>query len=238
MTNSKLFINDETSKPAATVVLLRPADIGFEVLLLQRNKALKFAGSQWVFPGGKMEAEDGINGDDMLHAAKQAAARETQEEAGIELDADGFQFFAHFTTPTTEVKRFATWFLIGALHEHQDIVIDDSEIVNYQWLTPEQALQEHRSGKLDMLPPTYWALLQLSEFDDHDTAIKHIATQENQEATPHFMPKMIMDKSGLHVLLEYDASYQSDAIAPTGLRHRFVREKGQPDWVYIDERLE
>ncbi len=45
--------------PAATLVLLRdrPAS-GVEVLLIQRHPRSKFAGGDFVFPGGKIEADD------------------------------------------------------------------------------------------------------------------------------------------------------------------------------------
>ncbi len=51
-----------TPLPAATLVLLRDANPGVEVLLMQRHRASKFAGGDFVFPGGKIEVDD--NPDD------------------------------------------------------------------------------------------------------------------------------------------------------------------------------
>ncbi len=48
-----------TPSPASTLVLLRdrsPSDV--EVLLIQRHRASKFAAGDYVFPGGKIEADD------------------------------------------------------------------------------------------------------------------------------------------------------------------------------------
>ncbi|MGH7278364.1 MAG: NUDIX domain-containing protein, partial [Candidatus Rokuibacteriota bacterium] len=45
--------------PSSTLVLLRdrtPGDV--EVLLIQRHRASKFAGGDFVFPGGKIEPDD------------------------------------------------------------------------------------------------------------------------------------------------------------------------------------
>ncbi|MEK7701466.1 MAG: NUDIX domain-containing protein [candidate division NC10 bacterium] len=92
--------------PAATLVLLRDRPVGpFEVLLIRRHAASKFAAGDFVFPGGKIEADD--NPDDAaawcrdldpaeaarvlgLADAPQAALgswigaiRETFEEAGV-----------------------------------------------------------------------------------------------------------------------------------------------------------
>ena len=100
--------------PAATVVLLRdrPAG-GFEILLMQRHHASKFAAGDFVFPGGKLEADDNpedavrwCTGLDLAGAARTleledapalalaywvGAIRETFEEAGVLLatTADG-----------------------------------------------------------------------------------------------------------------------------------------------------
>lgn len=52
-----------TPAPAATLVLLRDRSAGpFDVLLIRRHGASKFAAGDFVFPGGKIEADD--NPDD------------------------------------------------------------------------------------------------------------------------------------------------------------------------------
>jgi 8-oxo-dGTP pyrophosphatase MutT (NUDIX family) len=49
-----------TPVPAATLVLLRPRpEKPFEVLLIRRHSASKFAAGDFVFPGGKIETSDG-----------------------------------------------------------------------------------------------------------------------------------------------------------------------------------
>ena len=69
--------------PAATVLLLRtPSQVApFEVLMLRKNAKIAFGG-MWVFPGGRIEAQDGHvdeNSEVSLAAARVAAAREAQE---------------------------------------------------------------------------------------------------------------------------------------------------------------
>jgi 8-oxo-dGTP pyrophosphatase MutT (NUDIX family) len=51
-----------TSPPvdAATVLLLRDSDIGLQVLLLRRHHASKVLGGAYVFPGGKLDAQDQV----------------------------------------------------------------------------------------------------------------------------------------------------------------------------------
>lgn len=61
-------------REAASVILLRRAEPGFEVFLLRRHRQARFMASAFVFPGGASEP-----GED----ARTAAARELFEEAGV-----------------------------------------------------------------------------------------------------------------------------------------------------------
>lgn len=92
-------------RPAATVVMLRDADEGLEVLMLRRNVRSHVLGGAFVFPGGKLDPADRAVAasslvdapPDRLHArlgeprldANEAAAlfvaacRETLEESGV-----------------------------------------------------------------------------------------------------------------------------------------------------------
>src|ERR1700709_1140249 len=68
-----------TPRAAASVILLRDAGEGFELLLVQRSPAQRFMGGYWVFPGGAVDAHEGEG--EAAHRA--AAGRELHEEAGI-----------------------------------------------------------------------------------------------------------------------------------------------------------
>lgn len=80
--------------PAATLVLLRESSRGLEALLLQRQANMAFAGGEWVFPGGAVDAADasefilrrtpdcaGSSATDL--ARRVAACREAFEESGV-----------------------------------------------------------------------------------------------------------------------------------------------------------
>src|ERR687891_107540 len=84
----------EVTEPrqAASLIVLRDSSEGPEVLLVQRNPEQRFMGGAWVFPGGAVHDEDG--GD---HA--RTAVRETQEEAGLELEYDALVPFSRWITP-------------------------------------------------------------------------------------------------------------------------------------------
>jgi 8-oxo-dGTP pyrophosphatase MutT (NUDIX family) len=91
-------ISDSIATPAATMVIFRQNPNGGPPLLLmvERIKAMAFAGGAAVFPGGKVDAAD-FDYAEMLGAplpldeaaARLAAIRETIEEAGLALGLAG-----------------------------------------------------------------------------------------------------------------------------------------------------
>lgn len=78
--------------PAATVVVFRNNAAGGppELLMVQRAKEMRFAGGAAVFPGGRIDPEDGelatrldADADIEVLAARIAGVRETLEETGL-----------------------------------------------------------------------------------------------------------------------------------------------------------
>ena len=74
--------------PAATLIIFREAQAGPpELLMVERAKAMVFAGGAMVFPGGRIDPADyamaELIGGDEESASRIAAIRETIEEAGL-----------------------------------------------------------------------------------------------------------------------------------------------------------
>ena len=75
--------------PAATVIVMREtADGPPELLIVERARAMSFAGGALAFPGGRVDPGDRVlamtlDGDPDDLAARIAAVRETIEEAGV-----------------------------------------------------------------------------------------------------------------------------------------------------------
>ena len=154
--------------PAATVVLLRDSPRGVETLMLRRDANLEFAGGMWVFPGGRVDPGDyppgadpaSADDDTALDAARQAAVRETDEEAGLTIDAAALVWFAHWTPSGAVARRFATWFF-AARAPHGAVVIDNGEIRDHEWVLPLDVIERHRVGAAQLLPPTWMTLTAL-----------------------------------------------------------------------------
>lgn len=211
--------------PASTVVLVRdlPNTDGhrMEVLMLHKASSIAFGG-MWVFPGGRIDPEDYPEGGDVNEAARNAAVRETREEAGLTLRPEGFVWFAHWTPPASTPKRFATWFF-AAPADDQSVIIDGGEIQNHEWLTPSTALQRHAAGEIDLAPPTWITLHQLSLYRNEAALLARMRAQPPKV----YVTNVGKRADGVRVAMwQGDAGYESgDADAP-GDRHRLVMTPG------------
>ena len=213
--------NNVPIHPAATLILLRPTqdNSNIEVLLLLRAKEIKFAGGNWVFPGGRIESKELDDaGQADLSSAKIAATRETCEEAGFNIGVDDLHYYSHWTTPPSYPKRFSTWFLLGSVDRKQAITVDQGEIVEYRWLTPATALAQHQRGDLTIMPPTYVTLLELSNCASIAEAIEFT----NGRNVPQIVPNSFKHQGRLITLYSEDSGYETSELDLPGPRHRIV----------------
>ncbi|MEM8767347.1 MAG: NUDIX hydrolase [Pseudomonadota bacterium] len=202
--------------PAATVVLLRD-DPEPRVLMLHKTSKIAFGG-MWVFPGGRIDAEDHPDDGNMDVAARNAAARETMEEAGIESEPGDFVWFAHWTPPPITPKRFATWFF-AAEATAEEVAIDGGEIQDHRWLKPAEALERHAAGEIDLAPPTWITLYQLSLYDSTAAILERLAQTERKV----YETKISKDGDGVRVAMwAGDAGYATGDATVHGERHRLV----------------
>lgn len=170
-----------TPRLAATVMLLRGADSGLEVLLVRRNPQARFMGGAWVFPGGAVHAGDGTG----LPALRGAAVRELQEEAGVTLSDDAELVpFARWITPAQVKIRFDTWFFLAAAPGDARPTPDGGEVVDAGWFAPAQALAAGRRGELSLVFPTIRQLEQLSGFASARALLDHARGREVRPVEP------------------------------------------------------
>jgi 8-oxo-dGTP pyrophosphatase MutT (NUDIX family) len=80
-------------------------------------------------------------------------------------------YFARWITPRVNPKRFDTRFLVGRVPPGQDAVIDGTETVGHEWLTPAAALRAYDDGRIQLIPPTVCTLDDLSRFPTTDAVL-------------------------------------------------------------------
>jgi 8-oxo-dGTP pyrophosphatase MutT (NUDIX family) len=217
-------------RPAATVVLLRDAPDGLHTLLLRRNSALGFAAGAWVFPGGRVDDAEIAAASDALDAARQAAVRETLEEAQLVIDASALRYYAHWTTPPGRSKRYATWFFAARAPEQYAVTVDGSEIEDHLWVRPLEALELQRREEIEMMPPTFAALTELAVCADVEEVLARVA----RRTAPVFEPHIVMQGERMAIsLYEGDAGYAACDAGSAGPRHRLVMAPG--NWQYLND---
>ncbi len=216
-------------KSAATIMLARDTSDGIEVLLLKRNKALKFAGGLWVFPGGKIEPEEIATGKDSLEAAKLAAVRETKEEANVDINLDSLRFFSHWTTPVVEPRRYATWFFFADVSgKNLKVTVDDSEIKKHLWINPQKALDKVHAGELAMMPPTYISVQRIRKCKKAAEAAQLL-----REIEPIYILPVLQLKDGKMVCMyEGDAGFETGNADTPGPRHRLIANMRNGDFQF------
>jgi 8-oxo-dGTP pyrophosphatase MutT (NUDIX family) len=214
--------------PAATVVVVRDGEHGLETLLIRRNAALTFAGGMWVFPGGRIDADDYPPDapDDEVAGARRAAVREAAEEAGLVLDAAELVAFSHWTAPAISPKRFATWFFLAPCPAGAPVVtVDGGEIHAFAWMRPADALARRDAGEVDLAPPTCITLHRMAGWADV-TAARLDAARDPERFETRFRSV----DGGVVAMYAGDVAYDDGDIDAPGPRHRlWMLESG---WRY------
>lgn len=211
---------------AATVVLLRDAGDGLEVLMIERPDRGSFAGA-WVFPGGKLEdADRGAEGDPEEAVARRAGVRETHEETGLSLDVDALVTLSCWDPPPGLALRIRTWFFVAQAAAGA-ITLSADEAVAAEWLRPADALARHGRGGLTLYPPTWVTLHGLAEHADVDSVVGAVRLR----GVERFETVARRGGEGPLLMWQGDDEWEADAEgAASGSRHRL--EIGALPWRY------
>lgn len=210
------------TKPAATIKVIRENPKGgIEVLLLRRNKKLKFAPKFWVFPGGKIEPEEIDSTATDIEAATLAAVRETREEADIIVNSNKLKYYVQWTTPIDQPIRFKTYFFHASIpYEDSNVVVDNSEILEHRWYSPEKALTAASTKEIIILPPTYISLMRIRHCQTYNEVVKEWDRHE-----PHIVvPRVSQEGNIMHCMYEGDAGFKETKYDVPGARHRLVAD--------------
>lgn len=210
---------------ASTVVVLRDAEPGLEVLLVRRATTLAFYGGAWVFPGGRIDAEDGDVEHALEQAALRAAARELREEAGLVVQESALAYFARWLTPPGRTRRFDTFYYAAIAPEGGDVQVDRGEVDAHRWMQPIAALQAHSRGEIELPPPTFVTLTSLVPYACASDAHTRLPIERQ-----HYLPRPCKTDAGTIYLYPGDAGYETRDPELAGIRHRLTALG--PAWTY------
>jgi 8-oxo-dGTP pyrophosphatase MutT (NUDIX family) len=148
---------------------------------------MAFAAGIHVFPGGRVDPGDAVDGhplagdltraqaaarlagtmdpqDALAHFV--AAARETLEETGIAVTAAELVPLSRWVTPPALARRFDVWFFAAPVPAGTDVGQDSEEVETADWIRPVDGLAAARAGTLSLLQPTVVTLEQLLGLTD------------------------------------------------------------------------
>lgn len=215
---------------AATVVVMRGDAPAPEIFMVRRSARSPFMPDTFVFPGGRLDADDG----DPHHAERgheafeRAARRETREEASIDLTDRPLRWFDTWLTPSGEGRRYLARFYLARLggDEGHDAVHDGHETTEGFWSPVRGILDLWRNDRVDLPPPTLSVLLNLA-----DPRWSEVIEREAAELSTPILPKVSAAGSALHIVMPHDPEYagiDGEGLAAPPRSHtlptRFVRE--------------
>jgi 8-oxo-dGTP pyrophosphatase MutT (NUDIX family) len=213
-----------TPRPAATVVVVREAAAGFEVLMVRRNDKVAFMAGAYVFPGGRVDDHELQQaGGDAMAASRLAAVRELEEEAGVKVDASALVLIAHWVTPEIEARRYDTRFFLVRMPSGQEARHDEGETTELAWMTPRDAIERCERGEI-MLPPPTWTTLKRMQ---RHANVDELFEWAKSVAIPRVQPQFYEDEHQKVLTLPGDPTYPTIEGWDVPEDTRFLLQDGQ-----------
>lgn len=122
-------------------------------ILLTKNSELK--GGKWGVPGGHIEF-----GENIFSAAK----REAMEEVGLNVTPIGV-FGINENVPKDPTRKHFILFHIICLTDSAEVKIDNKELVEYVWATPEDSKEILHGGTYNEIISEYSKQLKKGKVD-------------------------------------------------------------------------
>ena len=169
MSNADAAKRPVRPRDAASLIILRQHGKRHEVLMGRRASRHRFMPNVYVFPGGRLDAEDRraeVESDlapdvaaklhakwspELARGLAVTAARETHEETGLVFGRmvdgrtraalDGFEYVARAITPPESPIRFHARFFLADAARATGKVRDSRELQDLQWLEIHKALE-------------------------------------------------------------------------------------------------
>lgn len=208
---------------AAAVVVLTDEEQG-RVLLVKRSRELRFMPNTWVFPGGKVDAQDrsqleaavrelfeesgllATRGPKMdarqLHVARLELLADRRdfrgilEEFGQQIHEEDFEEAGHWVTPAFSKIRFDTRYYLYRTKQWKHATLHVGEHVELCWLDPGQARQRWRSGEMALSPPVSSTLAMLAR-EAYPAVLKSLNNTDDKDAG---VPERFEFCCGIHCL--------------------------------------
>lgn len=126
----------------------------------------------------------------------------------LTIPLDRLAYLGHWITPPGPPRRFDTRFFVAVAPENQLASHDGVETIDHVWLSPAQALEDHRCGLRLLGLPTIRTLRILSDFDTTGEVMRYAHANPPEPYPSKSWPAV---KKGKSVMLEPGAPAYDEA---------------------------
>ncbi|AMQ89257.1 MBL fold metallo-hydrolase [Marinobacter sp. LQ44] len=213
-------VNEQESEAQPHVVGVEDADISQTMSLDEGGADYMLAAVRECFEeAGVLLAQDGsgqlIGADHPVLGERQALFREEVslaqlcEKHGLVVPLDRLAYLSHWVTPPGPPRRFDTRFFVAVAPEGQRAGHDGQETIDHVWMSPAQALEEHRAGQRLLGLPTIRTLRVLCDFSSTAELMRHAHANPPEAFPTDPWPAL---RKGKPVMLEPNAPAYDEAV--------------------------
>lgn len=129
---------------------------------------------------------------------------EIVRDMGLTLATDLLVYFAHWITPESRPMRFSTRFFLAPVPVGLNALPDQVEVVEQLWICPEEALERHAHGELEMMTVTTKILQSLTGCASAAEAVARLRDTPVETV----LPRAVRQTDGtMRVLYPWDEAY-------------------------------
>lgn len=169
---------------SASICLARRRE-KLEIYLVRRSPSTSFLSGFHAFPGGLVEPEDRVDGEDLNEIIRRAATRETKEEVGVTIESSALIEMGDWIAPAYLVRQMTTRYFLSWIDDQvPDVDPSEGELDQGEWVSPRAALERWEQGLMLLAPPTRVLLNLLNEHEDNPESIRlNIPEADGEEPT-------------------------------------------------------
>jgi glyoxylase-like metal-dependent hydrolase (beta-lactamase superfamily II)/8-oxo-dGTP pyrophosphatase MutT (NUDIX family) len=213
-------VNEQESEAQPHVVGVEDADISQTMSLDEGGADFMLAAVRECFEeAGILLAQDGsgqlIGAEHPVLGERDALFRDEVslaqlcEKHGLVVPLDRLAYLSHWVTPPGPPRRFDTRFFVAVAPEGQRAGHDGQETIDHVWMSPAQALEEHREGQRLLGLPTIRSLRVLCDFNTTAELMRYAHANPPEAFPTDPWPAL---RKGKPVMLEPNAPAYDEAV--------------------------
>ena len=213
-------VNEQESEAQPHVVGVEDGDISQTMSLDEGGADYMLAAVRECFEeAGVLLAQDAngklVGADHPVLGERQALFRDEVslaqlcEKHGLVVPLDRLAYLSHWVTPPGPPRRFDTRFFVAVAPEGQRAGHDGQETIDHVWMSPAQALEEHRAGQRLLGLPTIRTLRVLCDFNTTAELMRYAHANPPEAFPTDPWPAL---RKGKPVMLEPNAPAYDEAV--------------------------